>query len=108
MHRYETVSVEHRTKIGYFAGLRSLQAFRVNYLADDDTDRYIDHLLDDQNITSIEGIGFDSDSHLVGQGAGGPGGLLLRVDGVAGHGPRIRQAAAGAGRRRRISWRTEP
>lgn len=70
VHRYETVTVEHRSKVGYFAGLRSLQAFRVDYLADDDTARYIDHLLDQQNIASLTGVEM-TESHVLGLGASG-------------------------------------
>lgn len=45
-HVYETVTVEHRTRVAFFVGLRQLQAYRVDYLADDDTEQYVD-LLDD-------------------------------------------------------------
>lgn len=56
VHRYSIVSVEHRTKIAYFAGLKTLQAFRVNYLADDDTPRYIEHFLDTRHVATVNGF----------------------------------------------------
>lgn len=45
-HVYETVTVDHRTRVAFFVGLRQLQALRVDYLADDDTEQYVD-LFDD-------------------------------------------------------------
>lgn len=45
-HVYETVTVDHRTRVAFFVGLRALQASRVDYLADDDTEQYLDHFDD--------------------------------------------------------------
>lgn len=45
-HYYETTTITHKTKIGYFAGIKFLQAFRVDYTADDDTPRYETTFLD--------------------------------------------------------------
>jgi hypothetical protein len=47
VHRYEKVIVEHRTKVGFFAGIKTLQAYRVDYHTDDDTARIVEHFLDD-------------------------------------------------------------
>lgn len=49
-HFYQTVEVQVNNKVGYFAGLKSLHMYRVDYLVDDDTDQYIDVLHDDQNL----------------------------------------------------------
>lgn len=49
-HLYQTVQVQVNNKVGFFAGLRGLRMYRVSYLADDDTDQYIELLHDDLNI----------------------------------------------------------
>lgn len=55
-HEYETVTVEHKTKIGFFAGLKALQAYRLDYLVDDDTEQYDEHFLDRVNIESSDDV----------------------------------------------------
>lgn len=49
-HIYEETDVDHSTKVAYFAGLSSLEMFRVDYTADDDTEQYVDLLDDTHNI----------------------------------------------------------
>ena len=60
-HRYEVVSVEHKTKIGFFVGLRKVEAYRVDYLTDDDTDIYHESFYDDQNIAHVRAMEFDGE-----------------------------------------------
>jgi hypothetical protein len=55
-HVYETVTVQHRTKIAYFAGLRRLQPYRLDYLADDDEEQYRDHLDDLTWVETVEAM----------------------------------------------------
>lgn len=49
-HVYEETDVDHSTKVAYFAGLSSLEMYRVDYTADDDTEQYIDQFDDTSNI----------------------------------------------------------
>lgn len=62
-HTYETVTVQHTTKVGFFAGIKSLQAFRVDYLVDNDTDEYTEMFTDQVHIASLNGV----DSSIPGQ-----------------------------------------
>lgn len=55
-HTYETVTVEHFTKVGFFVGIKSLQAFRLDYLVDNDTDQYIEQFTDDVHVASFDGV----------------------------------------------------
>lgn len=55
-HRYETVSVEHKTRTGFFVGLRTVEAHRVDYLTDDDTDIYHEGFVDDRHIDSVSSM----------------------------------------------------
>ncbi len=58
-HVYETVSVAHSTKMGFFAGLKELQAYRLDYLVDDDNEQYDEHFHDRLNIASDEFVRWD-------------------------------------------------
>lgn len=49
-HIYEQVNVTQSSKIAYFVGLVSVQAFRLDALATDDTVRYVDNFYDMTNI----------------------------------------------------------
>jgi len=55
-HTYETVEIEHVTKVGYFVGIKSLQAFRLDYLVDNDTDCYVEQFTDDVHVASFNGV----------------------------------------------------
>lgn len=68
-HFYERVRVRHKTKVGFFAGIKTLRAYRVDYLKDDDTARYDDHFSDDANIASMNGIDWDADKPLISLGS---------------------------------------
>lgn len=46
IHRYENVRVRHATKVSYFAGIREIRPFRLDYTFDDDTPEYVEHMLD--------------------------------------------------------------
>lgn len=47
-HHYESLLVNHTTKVAFFAGIREIQPFRVDYTFDDDTPEYVEHFLDTQ------------------------------------------------------------
>lgn len=64
-HFYERVRVRHKTKVGFFAGIKTLRAYRVNYGKDDDTARYDDHFGDQAHIESSSGIAWGDDDALV-------------------------------------------
>lgn len=49
-HSYETVEIEHKNKVAYFAGLHGITFYRRDYTAADDTERYDFHFLDDTAI----------------------------------------------------------
>lgn len=55
-HEYETVTVAHSTKIGFFAGLKALQAYRLDYLIDDDTEQYDEHFHDQVHIDAASDV----------------------------------------------------
>lgn len=64
-HVYETISVKHKAKVGYFVGLRSLVAYRLDYLSDDDTPEYVDHFHDLASVASLDGFTLGNDNDLV-------------------------------------------
>lgn len=41
-HRYRNVEVKHDHRVAFFAGLKELVMYRVEYTADDDTDQYLE------------------------------------------------------------------
>jgi hypothetical protein len=49
-HTYEIVEVRHTTKLSFFVGLNSIQAYRLDFEADDDTQVYVDHFWDTHNL----------------------------------------------------------
>lgn len=51
-HHYETVEVNHTTKTAFFVGLRSIEAFRLDFEADDDTQVYVEHFWDGYNLAA--------------------------------------------------------
>jgi hypothetical protein len=55
-HVYETITVTHQTKVGFFAGLRRIQPYRVDYLVDDDTEQYLDLLDDLRWVSATSGV----------------------------------------------------
>lgn len=57
-HSYEKITVDHETKTAFFVGIRRLDAYRVDYMTDDDTDIYYEHFLDNSNISSLQGMEF--------------------------------------------------
>lgn len=54
-HVYDEVEIEHRIKVGFFVGLNKLQAFRLDYSANDDADVYTDVFWDSANIGANTG-----------------------------------------------------
>ncbi len=55
-HVYEKISVVRRAKVAYFAGLRHLSAYRVDYLAADDTAQYVDYFDDMHWVDDSDGV----------------------------------------------------
>jgi hypothetical protein len=51
-HEYDVYQIEQKTKIAYFVGLQVVEAYRVNYLAADDTAQYVDEFNDAANIAA--------------------------------------------------------
>lgn len=49
-HNYQVINYAQTRKIGYFVGLRSIQAFRLNYLNTDDTNQYVELFHDLGNV----------------------------------------------------------
>jgi hypothetical protein len=56
VHRYEAIQVQHTTKVAFFAGLREITPYRVDYTFDDDTPEYVEHMLDDHFIDATTGV----------------------------------------------------
>lgn len=50
VHQYDSVEVRHTAKVGFFVGLNSIEAVRVDYQADDNTVVYVEHFWDANNI----------------------------------------------------------
>lgn len=55
-HTYEKVVMDHQTKVGFFAGIKSLRAFRLDYLAEDDTEQYLEHFHDAVHVAEATGV----------------------------------------------------
>jgi hypothetical protein len=51
-HNYQVIDYTQTTKIGYLVGLRSIQAYRLNYLSSDDTAQYVEEFYDDSSLDS--------------------------------------------------------
>lgn len=49
-HTYEKTVVEHTTKLAYFVGLRSIEAYRLDYLSTEDTPQVIEMFNDENNL----------------------------------------------------------
>lgn len=63
VHDYETLTVDHVDKIGYFVGLKSIQPFRLDYVATDDTPEYVETFTDLTNIDNDGNWLLDEDHH---------------------------------------------
>jgi hypothetical protein len=55
-HSYEAFRVRHTTKVAFFAAIREITPYRVDYTFDDDTPEYVEHLLDDEFVSSMDGL----------------------------------------------------
>ena len=84
-HYYRNVEIRHDRRIAFFAGLRDLAMYRVDYVASDDTDQYLEVFHDDVGIlTDTADPGYPTNQPLVfSPGSGltsGPGsGDVLRT-----------------------------
>lgn len=54
-HHYVLTEVAHDQRVAYYVGLRSIEVFRLDYTADDDTDQYLDLFYDDHMVASNTG-----------------------------------------------------
>lgn len=74
-HNYAQVEVEHKGKVGFFCGLKSLVPVLVNYQANDDTDQYVEQFIDLSNVDSSTwtlepgGVGFDMEDGYLSSGS---------------------------------------
>lgn len=63
VHVYDSLTVEHVQKVGYFVGLRSIQPYRVDYASTDDTAEYVETFDNGSNI-SAQGNWILDDGHM--------------------------------------------
>ena len=66
-HTYDTIEIEHTSKVAYFVGIKELRAYRVDYQADDNTEMYVDLFQDFENIAEGFTWQFDPDTKLTTQ-----------------------------------------
>lgn len=55
VHEYDEIEIEQSTKIAYFAGLKYIAIYKVDYLSIDDTNQYIELFTDSRNIDKDSG-----------------------------------------------------
>jgi hypothetical protein len=63
-HAYEQIEVVQQTKIAYFIGLVTLGAYRLDALATDDTERYVDNFFDLTNVAEATNWTLEADHQL--------------------------------------------
>jgi hypothetical protein len=51
-HNYEVIDFKASAKLAYFVGLRTVQAYRLDYLSTDDTDQYVEMFHDLTNVST--------------------------------------------------------
>ena len=51
-HTYEVINYQARSKLAYFVGLRSIQAYRLSYASTDDTPQYTEMFYDTANLNT--------------------------------------------------------
>ena len=61
VHRYDRLRIRHSTKVGYFAGIREIEPYRVDYNFPDDTPEYVERLLDTTfiDLDQTSGVAFE-------------------------------------------------
>ncbi len=64
VHSYEEIAIEQSTKIAYFAGLKFVQPYRVDYLSVDDTPEYYELFHDLSHIDADNGWELESNHSL--------------------------------------------
>lgn len=64
VHEYDVIEVEQKTKIAYFVGLKAIQAYKVSYLAVDDTAQYTELFQDTTNLDVDSGWTLTNDHEL--------------------------------------------
>lgn len=67
-HVYETFEFDHTIKLGYFVGLKNIEAFRLNYLSIEDTDQYVEMFDDLNNVASDSGNWILTQDHMLSSG----------------------------------------
>jgi hypothetical protein len=68
-HVYETFEFDHTIKLGYFVGLKTVEAFRLNYLSIEDTDQYVEMFDDLNNVASDSGNWILTQDHMLSSGS---------------------------------------
>lgn len=68
-HVYETFEFDHTIKLGYFVGLKDIQAFRLNYLSIEDTDQYVEMFNDLKNVAYNNGNWILTQEHMLSSGS---------------------------------------
>jgi hypothetical protein len=64
-HQYEVIDYQAQSKMGYFVGLRSLQAYRLSYASTDDTPQYTELFYDTENLDNATNWTLTADHQMV-------------------------------------------
>lgn len=64
-HTYEVINFQAQSKLAYFVGLRSVQAFRLNYASTDDTPQYTELFHDTKNLDNFTNWTLKNDHEMV-------------------------------------------
>lgn len=85
VHHYESLHVKHSTKVAFFAGIRELTPYRVDYTFADDTEEYVEHMLDTAFIDTLDGMEhFEGGIRALGPGASATSKALMSYRTVRG------------------------
>lgn len=68
VHHYRFIDVKHDHRVAFFAGLKSLVMYRLDYIAEDDTDQYLEVFHDGLHITPA--VGYESSTLSLQPGSG--------------------------------------
>jgi len=64
-HSYEVINFKAQSKLAYFVGLRTLQAYRLNYVSTDDTPQYVEMFYDTRNLDNTTNWTLNADHEMV-------------------------------------------
>lgn len=60
-HVYEQITIQQKTKVSFFAGIKSIRAVRADYTTPFDTEEIVEHFFDDKNIGAVSGAVVEGD-----------------------------------------------